>query len=83
LRTLAYWALLQRSQWYGAERLLKIQERKLRRLLDKAVREVEFYRELYRSVDLGSRSARVLLQRLPILTRRILSETPLQRRAAA
>lgn len=40
-------ALLQRSQWYGAERLLKIQERKLRRLLDKAVREVEFYRELW------------------------------------
>ncbi len=74
---------MQRSQWYRAEKLLKIQERKLSKLLDKAVREVELYRELYRSNDLGIRNSQELLQRLPILTRKMLSDTPLQRRTAA
>jgi len=76
--------MLQRSQWYRGEKLLKIQERKLRTLLNKAIREVEFYRELYRSIDLSSsRNAHGLLQRLPIVTRKMLSDTPLQKRTAA
>ncbi len=84
LRALAYWAVLQRSQWYRGEKLLKIQERKLRTLLNKAIREVEFYRELYRSIDFSSsRNAHALLQRLPIVTRKMLSDTPLQKRTAA
>ncbi len=75
--------MLQRSQWYGVEKLLKIQNWKIRKLLNKAVKEVEFYRELYRSADFSKNgNAREFLKQLPILTREMLSCTPLQKRTA-
>jgi len=84
LRALAYWVQLQRLQWFRAEKLLKIREKKLRKLLNKAVKEVPFYRELYHAIDVSKYGDTYeLLQRLPIVTRKMLSDTPLQKRTAA
>jgi phenylacetate-CoA ligase len=79
-----YWLTLQRSQWYKPDKLFKIQERKIRRLLRWAITEVEFYRELYQIKDVSQiNKDKRLLQRLPILTREVISNTPLNKRTAS
>jgi phenylacetate-CoA ligase len=83
LRALAYWAMLQRSQWYGVDKLLKIQDRRIRKLLNHAVKEVEFYRKLYSSTTISEDDSGLeLLNRFPAVTRKMLAETPLEKRTA-
>jgi phenylacetate-CoA ligase len=83
LRALAYWAMLQRLQWYGVDKLLKIQDRRIRKLLNHAVKEVEFYRKLYSSTTISEDDSGLeLLNRSPVVTRKMLAETPLEKRTA-
>jgi phenylacetate-coenzyme A ligase PaaK-like adenylate-forming protein len=73
--------MLQRSQWYGVDKLLKIQDRRIRKLLNHAVKEVEFYRKLYSSTTISEDDSGLeLLNRSPAVTRKMLAETPLEKR---
>jgi phenylacetate-coenzyme A ligase PaaK-like adenylate-forming protein len=72
--------MLQRSQWYGVDKLLKIQDRRIRKLLNHAVKEVEFYRKLYSSTTISEDDSGLeLLNRFPAVTRKMLAETPLKK----
>ena len=55
---------------YSKDRLLKIQEQRFERLLRYAVKYSDFYRELYRGIDINSCS----LQDLPVITKSVMME---------
>lgn len=69
---------LAHSQWWPAEQLARQQAAQLRLVLEHALRTVPLYRRLYEGlegVDAGAGVAE-LLERLPLLTRRVLQDHP-------
>ena len=85
LGMLRNWAQLERSQWWSREALVENQNRKLTEILRYAYQNVPFYRRLYESaqVDPTGISSCKEINRLPIITRQRLRDTPLQNRTAA
>jgi phenylacetate-CoA ligase len=85
LRMLGNWAQLERSQWWSREALVKKQNRKLVEIVRYAYQNVPFYRRLYDSaqVDPTGITGYKEINRLPIVTRQLLRDTPLQDRTAA
>jgi phenylacetate-CoA ligase len=70
------WRELRRSERLDPERLRDIADRKLRRLIDHAYRNVPYYQELFRREGIDPRDIRGLddLSGIPILTRAIVRE---------
>jgi phenylacetate-CoA ligase len=78
------WAALNRSQWWSREALIKSQEEKFSEIANYAYNTVPFYRRLYDSSKVGPADISYgMIRRLPFVTRRNLSETPVQDRTAA
>ena len=65
---------LERNQWLSGEELAAIQARKLSALLGHAVKNVPYYRDLYRELGLKQfdLESRETLSRLPLLTKAII-----------
>ncbi|MEM1534030.1 MAG: hypothetical protein QW059_06200 [Nitrososphaerota archaeon] len=83
MRELIYWLELQRSQWYSRDKLLAIQSRRLRKLLDHAYRRVPFYRRLYGERLNYEADPSTILKELPPVDRWTLVNTPLSERTAS
>jgi len=77
------WARLNQSQWWSREALIKSQERKFSEIANYAYQNVPFYRRLYDSSRVDpSNISYGMIGRLPVVTRRNMSETPVQDRTA-
>ena len=72
-RQLYYFVQLKRHQWLNKKDLIKIQEKKLRVLINHAYQDVPFYQDLFNSVGIKPKDIKGLkdLQKLPILTKDI------------
>lgn len=68
-RRLAELRHLEESQYWPAERLTRMQDEKLRRLLQHAVETTPFYRKHYAGIDLHQSDCRELLPLLPMVSK--------------
>ena len=70
--TLAYLKNLERTQWWTRDRLLELQDRKLRDLLCHAARHAPYYSNLFTRLGVDARSddPRDVLSSLPTLTKK-------------
>ena len=70
-RTLTYLDGYQRDQWLDPEQIATLQWQRLQRLLDHCYREVPYYREQWRKLDIAPQDIRNLddYAKLPVLTK--------------
>jgi len=82
VRVLWYLGVLLRNQWLSPERLRKLQDRKLRRLVRHAYDNVPYYRRLFDGAKLKPEDIRTVddLERVPITTKEQFQGTPLSER---
>src|SRR3990170_9047637 len=78
------WRALERSQWFGKERMAKLQTRKLKEIVEHALGKVPLYQRLYaeRGLDASGITSPASILRFPILTKRDLGSVPLEDRTA-
>lgn len=69
--TRKYMRELERSQWFSSEKIMEIQEKKLRRFIKHAYESVPYYRRMFRKNKLSLNDFKSLddLTKLPLLTR--------------
>lgn len=77
LDVLTNWVSLQRSQWFGVEKLSQIQNNRLHAIISHAFKNIPFYRQLYHSAEIGDT---LLIDKLPYLTREQVQNIPLEQR---
>jgi len=76
------WGWLRRSQWFDRKRLAEIQGKRLCGIINHAYQTVPFYRKLY-GADLDLDTINLdRMHRLPVVTKELLRNTPLQERTA-
>ncbi len=75
---------LQRTQWMRKEKLVEIQSRRLREIVNFAYRKVPFYHKLYKSkgVDINRIAGAKNIVKLPIITKQDLRNAPLEERTS-
>jgi phenylacetate-CoA ligase len=73
-RVMEYYSFFEEMQWWPLERLLELQNEKLRETVRLAYNDTVFYRDLYERNGIGPENVRGLqdLGRLPIVTKRML-----------
>lgn len=71
-----YLAALEESQWWSPDRLVELQNRKLRALVAHACGQVPYYRRVFEERGLSARDIQTVddLQKLPILTKDLLRQ---------
>lgn len=69
--TQKYYYELKQSQWLSKKDIRELQEKKLRRLIHQAYNHVEYYRQLFDSLNLKPKDIQTIndLQKLPFLTK--------------
>jgi phenylacetate-CoA ligase len=72
-RQLYYLAQLKRHQWLKEKDLIKIQEKRLKALINHAYHDVPFYHDLFDSEGIKPKDINCVkdLQKIPILTKEI------------
>lgn len=75
-RAKLYYHELKRSQWLSAADMKKLQEMKLRALVQHSYRHVPFYREMMDNLGLGPKDIQTVedLQKLPLLSKQAVRE---------
>lgn len=81
--TLAYRAELQRTEWLSPDELLRLQDRRVARIVEHVVEAVPFYSRIFRERGLQAKDVSTVaeLARLPLLERETARESLLERRS--
>ncbi len=81
---LVNWVRFQRSQWWPREKLIELQNKKLRLIIKHAYENVPFYHKLYSEAGINPDSIVDIesFRKLPIITKEDLRRVPLEERTA-
>ena len=76
LHMLSYYKRLKKLQWMNEDEIKKIQEKKLRKIINHAYRNVPFYRDLFDSLSLKPYDIKTLidLKKIPLTTKEKIQE---------